>query len=156
MKINTSNDNLTNENSILKTNIILKDDKNINENNEDNFNISNSSYINNMKKNHSIIINNIKEKSVNNIILNNDTQEKFSEKVTLHTTQTNHGLNSLKEKITQKKIKSSNNYRNKKAKKTVKFKQNFVKIIEVKSFKKFYSNKYQNNDNCINCTCFIF
>ena len=155
MKINTSNDNLTNENSILKTNIILKKDNNLDDFSEDNFNISNSSYINNMKRNNSIIINNLKEKSVNNIILNN-IQEKFSEKVTLHTTQSNHGLNSLKEKITQKKLKSSNNYRNKKPKKKVKFKQNFVKIIEVKSFKKFYSNKYLNNDNCINCTCFIF
>ena len=156
MKINTSNDNLTNENSILKTNIILKKDNNLDDFSEDNFNISNSSYINNMKRNNSIIINNLNEKSVNNIILNNDIQEKFSEKVTLHTTQSNHGLNSLKEKITQKKLKSSNNYRNKKPKKKVKFKQNFVKIIEVKSFKKFYSNKYLNNDNCINCTCFIF
>ena len=156
MKINTSNNNLTDENSILKTNIILNEGNNMDDINKDNFNISNSPYINNLKRNNSIIINNFKEKSVNNIKLNNDIQEKFSEKVTLHTTQSNHGLNSLKEKINQKKLISSNNYRNKKNKKRVKFKQNFVKIIEVKSFKKFYSNKYLNNDNCINCTCFIF
>ena len=106
MKINASNNNLTDENSILKTNIILNEGNNMDDINKDNFNISNSPYINNLKRNNSIIINNFKEKSVNNIILNNDIQEKFSEKVTFHTTQSNHGLNSLKEKITQKKLKS--------------------------------------------------
>ena len=92
---------------------------------------------------------------MNNIILNNDIYEKFSEKITSPTTQSNHGLTALKEKINQKKLKESNN-KNRKPKKRVKFKSNFIKVIEVQSFKKYYSNKYLNDDNCINCTCIIF
>ena len=155
MKPNESNNNLTKENSIVQSNSIIIGNENLNVINKDNFNTSDSSNINNKQKDNSMTNNNIKEKPMKNIILPNDIQEKFSEKVTFHTSPSNQGQISLKEKINQKKVKSSN-IRNKKPKKKVKFKTNFVKIIEVKSFKKFNANRYLNNSNCINCSCNIF
>ena len=154
MKINTLNNNFTNENSYILSSIRTKDIKNIDDINKNNFNISNSPYITYVQQ-EPVIIKNINGKSVNNIILNNDIYEKFSEKITSPTTQSNHGLTALKEKINQKKLKESSN-KNRKPKKRVKFKSNFIKVIEVQSFKKYYSNKYLNDDNCINCTCIIF
>ena len=160
MNIKTYNNNLKKD--ILFTRITKKVSNNLNDLNDDNDEsliISNSPYITYVNTNKSSLIKNLRGKSINNIIINNDINEGISENLTAHTTNSNHNPipNKIK-KITKKsKLNTNRNkspLQNSKPKKSVKFATNFVNIIEIPSYKKYNVNKYYNNTS-LNCSCLI-
>ena len=159
MKIISNINNFTREgkknNSVFKK-MQMKLSKNLEDINNNTFNISNTSNI--IYNNRDMIqkITNRKGKSINNILLNNEINEEMSDHAT---TYTNHNSHSPKSKtnnpILSKNEDNKNTFNNSKPKKKVKFNKNFATIIQVQSYKKYNVNKYLNNNN-INCSCVIF
>ena len=171
MKINADNNNFSNGKVLILSNKKKKEKKNalfkngeiktsksLADINEENFNISNSPYI--TYTNGSTKLSNIKSlkgKSLSNILLNNDGDDRSYEKVTSYTSQ---NIKSIKSKNLGKfsnNISNISSVQRTKAKKRVKFKSNFSTIIEVESYKKYNFNNYLNTkSNCVNCSCDIF
>ena len=86
MNIKTYNNNLKKD--ILFTRITKKVSNNLDDLNDDNDEsliISNSPYITYVNTNKSSLIKNLRGKSINNIIINNDINEGISENLTAHT-----------------------------------------------------------------------
>ena len=171
MEINSENNNLNkdilsmnvNKNKRpMKNNIFtkkgMKTSKDIADINENDFNISNfSPYIAYFTSNNSSNVKKIiKEKAFSNIVLNNEESERSYENVTSYTNQ---NMNTIKSKNLGKlnnNISNISSVQRTKAKKRVKFKPNFINVIEIESFKKYNLNEYFNNrTNCINCSCHI-
>ena len=137
----------------------MKLSHNLDDINDKSFNISNSSYISYSSRSKLCDVNNLKAKSFSNILMNNDENIYSYENATTYST---HNLKSKKSKSVNKSSNSaskeiSHNNINSKFKtiKKVNFKQNFVSIIEIESYKKYNVNNYLNT-NCVNCSCYIF
>ena len=172
MKINTDNNNFVIEKPLLFQKLDMKTSKNLEDINDNDFNISNSPYVTYINRNKSPKIKN--QKQLNNIIyfmktkyinvlLNNGIYEGLSENQTSYTNPSNPASSktiSRKPKKIETRISQTNQIKhlskNDKPKKSVKFNSNFVTIIQVKSYKKYNINKYYNNNNSLNCSCSIF
>ena len=161
MKINTDNNNFVTEKPLLFQKLDMKTSKNLEDINDNDFNISNSPYVTYINRNKSPKIKN--QKQLNNILLNNGIYEGLSENQTSYTNPSNPASSktiSLKPKKIETRISQTNQIKNSskndKPKKSVKFNSNFVTIIQVKSYKKYNINKYYNNNNSLNCSCSIF
>ena len=161
MKINTDNNNFVIEKPLLFQKLDMKTSKNLEDINDNDFNISNSPYVTYINRNKSPKIKT--QKQLNNILLNNGIYEGLSENQTSYTNPSNPASSktiSRKPKKIETRISQTNQIKNlsknDKPKKSVKFNSNFVTIIQVKSYKKYNINKYYNNNNSLNCSCSIF
>ena len=155
MKLTLDKNNLKKRNSISDysfTKHKMKTSKNIMDINEDNLNISNASLTSHTKKKKSSIISLKKGKTIKQMLFNeeiNDNATSFG----------SHNLNNNKSKINLKISKEEDKKINKniKHKKKVKFKDNFINVIEIESYKKYNVNNYfNNNNNSLKCSCDIF
>ena len=167
MKINTDNNNFLKKNlsnyDSFKT-YEMKTSKNLMDLNEDTFNISNSPYYIYSKKKKSSIITKKEGKTPSNIILNNEANEGIFDNITTIPKNNLNLHNSLKDTKISKDIEIKKTFEKINPKKRVKFKEDFVTVIEIQSYKKFNvpiylnnNNNNNNNNNCsLKCSCEIF
>ena len=137
----------------------LKLSNNLEDLNDKSFNISHFTYVSYSSRSKLSEVKNMKAMSFSNILMNGDENLCSFENATTYSI---HNSKSKKSKSTNKssnnvsKEISQNNINSKfKATKKVNFKQNFVDIIEIESYKKYNVNNYL-KANCVNCSCYIF